>query len=455
MLVVTNPYNQETVCELALDHGKRLNKKIALARYAQERWAHTPLPERIAEVQKGLVYFRTNAETLARDITLQMGKPLTQARQEVQTCLARAEYMISIAKETLSSSVLPPNKPGAYLRIDHLPLGVIYNIAPWNYPLLTAVNLVVPALLAGNSVLLKHSPLTPLCGLHFEKAFGELAVPNLVTHLVVTNKQASLLIGNPAIHHVAFTGSVATGRSVYQKAAKELRSVGLELGGNDPAYVAEDADLQTAVANIVDGACYNAGQSCCAVERVYVHRSLYNDFIHHTKSVLEQYRLGDPLNEATTMGPLARKDAPPFLEQQVQNAIGHGARLCLGGTRGDGNFFPPTLLANVPGEAAVMQEETFGPLVPVAAVADDKEAIDCMARSRYGLTASVWTSDRERAERFAQALEVGTVYQNRCDYLEPALPWSGCRESGIGTTLSSYGFYALTRRRAIHFIPPG
>jgi acyl-CoA reductase-like NAD-dependent aldehyde dehydrogenase len=340
------------------------------------------------------------------------------------------------------------------LRIDHLPLGVIYNIVPWNYPLLTAVNVVIPALLAGNSLLLKQSPLTPLCGIHFENAFGRLPIPHLLTHLILTDQDASRLIGDPAIAHVAFTGSVATGRQVYQEAARHLRPAGLELGGNDPAYVAEDADLAMAVDNIVDGACYNAGQSCCAVERVYVHRSMYHDFIEQARSVLQQYRLGDPREEATTLGPLARKEAPPFLERQVRDAMGRGAQLAWGGAPGEGmgNFFLPTLLAGVPNDAAVMQEENFGPLMPVRAVSDDREAMVCMSETRYGLSASVWTRDRERAERFAQALQVGTIYQNRCDYLEPALPWSGCRQSGLGTTLSKYGFYPLTRRRAVHFI---
>ncbi len=454
MLVVTNPFNQQTVCALPLDRGRALDHKIALARQAFEAWSRLSLEERIVLIREGLNYFETHAEEIARDITLQMGKPIAQARQEIATFFQRAEYMISIAGETLAPSMLPPNKPGAHLRIDHLPLGLIYHIVPWNYPLLTAVNGVIPALLAGNVVLLKHSPLTPLCGVHFENAFGRLSIPNLLTHLVLSDRDASRLIGHPAIRHVAFTGSVATGRRVYRKAARHLISAGLELGGNDPAYVAQDADLAMAVENIVDGACYNAGQSCCAVERVYVHRSLYHDFIERARWVLQQYRLGDPQAETTTLGPLARKEAPTFLARQVRDAVDRGAEVCLGGTPGEGagNFFLPTLLAEVPNDAAVMQEENFGPLVPVTAVSDDREAMACMSETRYGLTASVWTRDRERAERFAQALQVGTIYQNRCDYLEPALPWSGCRESGLGTTLSKYGFYPLTRRRAVHFI---
>jgi len=455
-LKVINPYTQKVLIELPFDRGKVLEAKISGARAAYERWHRLPLEERSRRVEQGLKYFREEAEQIARDITLQIGKPLAQARNEVKGFFHRAEYMLSIAKESLAPEILPA-KPDFHLRIEHAPLGVVYNIAPWNYPLLTAVNVVVPALLAGNTVLLKHSPLTPLIGRHFEKAFGALDPPNLVTNLILTNEQASRLIGDPRINYVAFTGSVATGTKVYQQAAKRLLDVGLELGGKDPAYVAEDADLDFAVENIVDGACYNAGQSCCAVERVYVHETLYQDFVDRAKSALEQYRLGDPLDDKTTMGPLARHEALPFLEGQVKEACRRGARLLLGGQRlkkTKGNFFAPTLLADVPNEAAVMQEESFGPIVPVRAVADDDEALAMMNESRYGLTASIWTRDRERAERFAREMEVGTLFQNRCDYLDPALPWTGAKESGIGATLSRYGFYHLTRRKAIHFRTP-
>ncbi len=451
-LKLINPSNQKVLCELPLDQGKTLEKKIAGAHGAYEHWRPLSLEDRARRVEQGLKYFREHAEEIARDITLQMGKPLTQARGEVKTFFHRAEYMLSIAKETLAPEILPA-KPSFHFRIEHTPLGVVYNIAPWNYPLLTAVNVVIPALLAGNTVLLKHSPLTPLVGRHFENAFGKVNPPNLVTSLIMTNAQASRLINDPRINYIAFTGSVATGTKVYRQAARRLLDVGLELGGKDPAYVAQDADLDFTVENIVDGACYNAGQSCCAVERVYVHRTLYHDFLDRAKSLLKQYRLGDPLEERTTLGPLARREALPFLEGQVKEAVRRDARLLLGGKRlkgTRGNFFPPTLLADVPNDAKMMQEESFGPLVPVTPVADDEEALARMNDSRYGLTASIWTNDRERAERFARDLEVGTVFQNRCDYLDPALPWTGARDSGIGSTLSRYGFYHLTRRKGIH-----
>jgi acyl-CoA reductase-like NAD-dependent aldehyde dehydrogenase len=361
--------------------------------------------------------------------------------------------MLSIAAGALAPEVLP-EKEGFNRRIEHVPLGVVFNLAAWNYPLLIPVNVVVPALLAGNTVLLKHSARTPLCGLHFERAFGELAPPGLVTSIVAGHDDAARLIADPRVAHVAFTGSVAGGKAVYREAAARLLDAGLELGGKDPAYVAADADLAFAAENVVDGACYNAGQSCCAVERVYVHAAVHDEFIERALAILERYRLGDPLAEETTMGPLVSRAAVEVVERQAADALRRGARLLLGGRRPDGlpgSFFLPTLIAGVPNDAEAMQEETFGPLVPVARVASDEEALALMNDTRYGLTASVWTRDRERAERLARDLDAGTVYQNRCDYLDPALPWTGARESGLGSTLSRYGYFHLTRRKSIHF----
>jgi acyl-CoA reductase-like NAD-dependent aldehyde dehydrogenase len=452
-LKVTSPYTQETVCELPFDEGAVLERKLAAARGAFLAWRRVPLAERIERVREGVRRFRAAAAEIARDVTLQMGKPIQEARREVETCCARAEHMISIAAATLAPDVLPARE-GFHLRIEHVPLGVVLDVAAWNYPLLIPVNVVVPALLAGNAVLLKHSARTPLCGLHFERAFGALEPPGLVTNLVLTHDATARLIADERVAHVAFTGSVEGGREVYRQTARRFIDAGLELGGKDPAYVAEDADLDFAVANVVDGACYNAGQSCCAVERVYVHRRIHDAFLSGARRVLEDYRLGDPLDEATTLGPLANRSALDLLEGQVEDAVRRGARLLLGGKRVAGakaNFFPPTLLAGVPNDAEAMQEESFGPLVPVLAVTDDAEALRHMQDTRYGLTASIWTADRGRAERFAAELEAGTIYQNRCDYLDPALPWTGFRDSGKGTTLSRYGFYALTRRKGLHF----
>lgn len=452
-LKVVNPYNLRTVCEIAYAEGKALEDKVDLARRAFEIWRRLPLDQRMGRVEGGLEYFRTHREEIARDITLQMGKPIREARREVDTFFERALHMLSIAPSALSSEVLP-KKQGLVRRIVHEPLGVVLNIAAWNYPLLIPVNVVVPALLAGNIVLLKHSAKTPLCGQHFERAFGELDPPGLVTNLVLTHERTAKLVADPRIGHVAFTGSVEGGREIYREVSKRFLGVGLELGGKDPAYVAEDADLDFTAENVVDGACYNAGQSCCAVERVYVHKKLYKKFLTRAQAILKRCKMGDPLDETTTLGPLASKAALDTLKRQVEDAVHRGARVIWGGKRIEGergHFFPPTLLADVPNDAEAMQEESFGPLVPVQAVAGDDEALSRMNDTRYGLTASVWTRDSNRAERFARELAVGTVYQNRCDYLDPALPWTGVGESGFGSTLSRYGFHHLTRRKAVHF----
>jgi acyl-CoA reductase-like NAD-dependent aldehyde dehydrogenase len=452
-LKVINPYDQKPLCELPWDNDERLEKKIIAAGEVYAGWHRMALEERAIQVRRGLERFRNASETVARDLSKQMGKPIRQARNEVKGFFERAEYMLSIAKEALSPDILPA-KEGFHRRIEHAPLGLVLDIAAFNYPLLISVNVIVPALLAGNTVLLKQSPKTPLCGEQLAEAFGDLDPPHLVTHLILSNSQTSRLVQDPRINYIAFTGSVPVGKYLYRQASQRIVDMGLELGGKDPAYVAGDADLAFAAENVIDGACYNAGQSCCAVERVYVHHTLYDSFLERAKSLLEAYRMGDPLEESTTLGPLADRAALGRLEDQVKDAVKRGARLLLGGKRlkgSSGNFFPPTLLADVPNDAKVMQEESFGPIVPVKSVADDEEALACMNESRYGLSASIWTRSRERAERFARELEVGTVYQNRCDYLDPALPWSGARESGIGSTLSRYGFYHLTRRKAIHF----
>ena len=451
-LKVTSPFTQETVCELPYDDESSVERKLALAHRRFLAWRNVPLAERIDRIREGMQRLRAMAPEVAREITLQMGKPIREARREVDTCCDRAEHMISIAEDALAAEVLPA-KEGFHLRIEHAPLGVVLDLAAWNYPLLIPVNVVVPALLAGNTVLLKHSARTPLCGLRFERAFGEGDPPSLVQSLVLGHEAVARLIEDPRVAHVAFTGSVEGGREVYRRTAERFIDAGLELGGKDPAYVAEDADLDFAVENVVDGACYNAGQSCCAVERVYVHRRHHDAFLEKARKLLEVYRLGDPLDESTTMGPLASRAALDLLEGQVDDAVRRGAKLLVGGKRipGKPNFFPPTLLAGVPNDADAMQEESFGPLVPVLAVGDDREALERMGDTRYGLTASIWTADRERAERFAREIDAGTIFQNRCDYLDPALPWTGVRDSGKGSTLSRYGFYALTRRKGLHF----
>ncbi len=451
MLKVINPYDQSVYCTVAFDTPEDLDGKVRAAAGAAEQWRRVPLAERVAALEQGLNHFRNHKDTIAAEITGQMGKPITEACNELDGFFERAEHMLAIAADVLAPEILPP-KDDLHRRIEREPLGVVLDIAAWNYPLLIAVNVVIPALAAGNAVLLKHSARTPLCGRHFEAAFNPL--PGVCTNLVLSHGQTIGLVRDARVDHVSFTGSVDGGRRIHQAAAGRFVDVGLELGGKDPAYVAEDADLAFTVPNVVAGALYNAGQSCCAVERVYVHRSLYKSFLEQAVDALDSFIPGDPMDPHTTLGPLADRGALDVFDRQVRQALESGARLLAGGRRledSPGNLYLPTLLADVDNLAEVMHEESFGPLLSVRAVESDAQALAEMNASRYGLTASVWTRSRERADWFAPRLAAGTVYQNRCDYLDPGLPWSGVKDSGRGTSLSPYGYYALTRPKSIHF----
>ena len=351
-----------------------------------------------------------------------------------------------------------PSTDGITRRIQKRPLGVVLDLPAWNYPLLTAVNVVMPAVLAGNAVIVKHSPRSALCGAHFARAFQKAGGDErIVQALDCTHEACEKLVGDARVDHVVYTGSVFGGKRISTAAAGRFLHIGYELGGSDAAYVAEDADLSRAVENLVDGAMYNAGQSCCAVERVYVHAKHYDAFLQAAEPVVRAYVLGDPLNEATTMGPIAQPTHPEELEVMVRDAVRGGAKLLAGGERcnvaGRGRFFQPTLLAEARNDMRVLKDEHFGPILAVQRVASDEAALALMNDSPYGLTASVWTPDEQRAARLGNALEVGTVFMNRCDYVDPLLPWSGTGLSGRGHSLSGLGFDALTRPRALHFKP--
>ncbi len=458
MLVVDNPATGETAAEVRLVSGDRLDVIVAQARRAHRVIAAWSLDERLALCERWIAAFEAKTESIAAEITQQMGKPLAHSRGEVRGTISRARAMMALAPKRLADEVLPP-LDGFYRKIAHEPVGVVLDIAAWNYPLLIAVNVVIPAVLAGDAVLLKHSERSPLCGDAFADAFQAAGAPeHLVQSVHCTHETTAQLVAHPGVDYVCFTGSVRGGRAVQGAAAGLFKPVGLELGGKDAAYICADADLENAVANMVEGATFNAGQSCCAIERVYVDASLYDRFVDASLAHMERLVQGDPMTDGVDLGPMAQSAAIAFLESHVADARTHGARVLTGGSAysidSKGRYFQPTLIADATHSMRVMVEETFGPVLAVSSVASEQEALTRMNDSRYGLTASIWTKDLARAERLAPQLQTGTVFMNRCDYLDPYLPWVGVKDSGRGVSLSHHGFTPLTRLKSYHFRLP-
>ena len=454
-LVVDNPFTLEEAVRVPFADDASIDRLLDAAKHASRSWAKTSIAERIALCTRAVAEMEARREAIAADITRMMGKPLRQAQNELGGMVKRARHMIAIAEASLADTVLPLE--GFDRRIARVPHGVVLDLPAWNYPLLTAVNVVIPAVLAGNAVVLKHSPRSPLCADHFADAFARAGAPEgLVQALYADYPTTERIAGDARVDHVAFTGSVLGGHRIYAAAAsKRFTDVGLELGGKDGAYVAPDADFDKAVDGVVDGACYNAGQSCCAVERAYVHESLYDRFVEAALALMKQYRLGDPTAEGVNMGPIAQPWHPAFLQKQIDQARAAGAKVLLGGNAtsigGRGRFFEPTLLTDCAPSLDVMRVETFGPVLPIVKVRSDEEALALLNDSDLGLTAAIYTKDAERAARMARDLEVGTVYMNQCDTLDPALPWTGTKDSGKGASLSALGFQHLTRPKAINF----
>jgi acyl-CoA reductase-like NAD-dependent aldehyde dehydrogenase len=454
-LTVDNPFTGDAACTVELADDAKVSATLEKARGAAKRWRSTPVSERIGVCERAVAAMEAHSDSIAEDISSMMGKPFKQAQSEVKTMAGRARHMMSIAERGLADVALPP-MAGFERRIVREPLGVVLCLPAWNYPLLTAVNGVIPAVLAGNAVIVKHSPRSPLCGEHFARAFVAAHAPeSLVQALHCDHPTSERTVGDERVDHVIFTGSVFGGHRIQEAAAKHFLHATLELGGNDPAYVAPDADLAKTVENVVDGAIYNAGQSCCAVERVYVHRTVYARFVEMAEPLVRAYRIGDPVHPDTTLGPIAQPPHVQELEAYVADARAQGGKVPVGGKRtsyeGRGRFFEATLVAECKQSMRLFRQESFGPILPVCPVDSDEEALTRMNDSRLGLTASVWTRDRERASRMARALEYGTVFMNRCDYLDPALPWTGVKDSGRGVSLSHLAFESLTRPKSIHF----
>jgi acyl-CoA reductase-like NAD-dependent aldehyde dehydrogenase len=429
---------------------------LAAAKGAQRAWRRRPLAERCAQVSAALDAFEANGPAIAEEITRQIGRPIAHSPGEVGGFAERARHMLAIAGDALADLV-PPPKPGFERRIRRDPLGVVLVLAPWNYPFLTAVNAIVPALAAGNAVILKHSEQTPLAAERIAEAFAAAGLPRGVFQYLHCDHDAiARMIASPEVDFVAFTGSVEGGHAVQRAAAGRFIATGLELGGKDPAYVRADAPFEHTVENLVDGAFFNAGQSCCGIERIYVARALFPRFVEAYVAKVREYRLGDPLDPATTLGPMARARGADFVRAQSAEAVAQGARALI-----DPRAFPadakgtaylaPQVLVDVTHGMRVMSEESFGPVVGIMPVADDAEAVVRMNDSRYGLTASLWTQDLDVARALAEEIETGTVFVNRCDTLDPALAWTGVKDSGRGVTLSALGYEVLTRPKSLHF----
>jgi acyl-CoA reductase-like NAD-dependent aldehyde dehydrogenase len=451
---IVNPATGEILTEVQEADERAVADAVVRSRAAQPAWAAARLEARREIIARFRALVVERRDSLARTLTLEVGKPITQARNELAGLLPRIDFFLDEAGKVLADEVVLTSAADRLEeRIGREPLGVVANISAWNYPWYVGANVFLPALLTGNAVVYKPSELATLTGLAIADLLHEAGVPDDVFRTVVGDGRVGATLLERPIDAVCFTGSHATGVKVAAAVAPRLVKVQLELGGKDPAYVCDDVDVGAAAASVADGAFYNTGQSCCAVERVYVHADIWDGFVKAFVDTVGSYVLGDPLDERTYIGPLARREAAvALLEEQVADALGRGARVLVGGRRVErpGFFFAPTVLVQVDPGMRVMREETFGPLIGLARVASDEEAIAAMNDSEYGLTAAVYTRDRARAERLLARSDAGTAYWNCCDRVSPRLPWTGRGASGLGVTLARDGIAAFLRPKAWH-----
>jgi len=456
MLQCVSPVDGSVYAEREYASEESIARALEAAQIAAKAWKRIPFTER-ADFCSALVdAFCTIPDVHAEELARQMGRPIRYGVGEVRGFEERARCMIRLAADSLQDIALP-EKENFIRFIRREPLGVLFTIAPWNYPYLTAVNSIIPALMAGNAVVLKHSHQTPLCAERiFEAAQKAQLPPGVFQYLHLTREETARVLKSPAINAVAFTGSVAGGAEVESAAAGRFIPVGLELGGKDPAYVRADANFSHAVENLVDGAFFNSGQSCCGVERIYVHEAIFGNFVEAFAALTKEYVLGNPLDSGTTLGPMVRTAAADFVRGQIAEAKAQGARALV-----DAGLFPankegtpylaPQVLLEVDHSMRVMHEESFGPVVGIMKVRDDAEALRLMNDSTLGLTASIWSQDTAAALALGNDVEAGTVFLNRCDYLDPELAWTGVKDSGRGCTLSRLGYEQLTRPKSFHF----
>jgi acyl-CoA reductase-like NAD-dependent aldehyde dehydrogenase len=449
-LICISPVDGREYARRALAMDAEIERALEDARRAQLEWARTPLDGRCSTMLRFLAAIVALNPEVVPELAWQMGRPVRYGG-ELSSLSERVLAMVDMAPAALAPFLGETGRS-----VVRAPAGLVLVIAPWNYPFLTAANTIVPALLAGNAVILKHSAQTPLAGERFAEALRTAGLPEgLFANLFLSHEQTARLLRSGAVDHATFTGSVEGGKAVERAAAGSFTTLTLELGGKDPAYVRDDAEVAGAVESLVDGSFYNSGQSCCGVERIYVHEAVWQPFLDGFVAAASRYRLGDPLDPETSLGPMAGAKGAASVREQVRQAIEAGAsanilsQLHLGDC-GDGPYLMPQVLTDVDHSMAVMREETFGPVVGIMRVGGDEEAIRLMNDSAYGLTASIWTRDLEAAERLAPRVEAGTVFANRCDYLDPHLAWTGLKDSGRGASLGRYGFDAVTRPKSLH-----
>ncbi|MCA2012165.1 aldehyde dehydrogenase family protein [Cereibacter sphaeroides] len=425
--------------------------QAAAARAAQHAWAGRPVQERIALVRKAVAIVGQQQERMTRELALQMGRPIRYGG-EFRGFEERASYMCDIAESSLAPMVIEDNA-SVLRQIKRVPLGVVMVIAPWNYPYMTAINTIAPALIAGNTVLLKHAAQTLMVGEHLAEAFSAAGVPDDVfVTMTLDHEVTGALISGGCVDFVNFTGSVSGGRMMEGYAAGTFIGVATELGGKDPAYIRADADLDAAVDSVLDGAMFNSGQCCCGIERIYVAQEIFDAFVTKAVALVNKTILGNPLDPNTTMGPMASPRFARIVRDQIEAAVAAGATAHIAKMPTDdgGAYLTPQILTGVTHDMEIMREESFGPVVGIMPVQDDDEAIRLMNDSRYGLSASVWTADAKAAQTIGDLLDTGTVFMNRCDYLDPGLCWTGCKDTGRGAGLSVLGYHALTRPKSFH-----
>ncbi len=452
---VVSPIDESIYCECALNNEGDINDTLALAKKAQQEWKIRPIAERKEYINKFIDAFEKNKKRISEELTNQMGRPIAYTPFEVNGTIERARGMVQLADSSLVD-VLVEKKEGFNRYIKREPLGIVFVVPAWNYPFLIAINSIVPALLAGNAVVLRHSAQTPLVAERFADAFKEAGLPEgLFQYLHLSHEDTASLIEDKRVGFVAFTGSVSGGYQIQKVAAKRFIGVGLELGGKDPAYVRSDVDLDFAVENLVDGAFFNSGQSCCGIERIYVHESVYDKFVEGFVKLTKNYKLGNPLDPETTMGPVAKRSGADLVRKHIKDAVNAGAKALIDESlfpeaKENTNYLAPQVLVDVDHSMDVMYEESFGPVVGIMKVQNDEEALKLMNDSPFGLSASIWTESEEEAIKIGDKVNTGTWFMNRCDYLDPHLAWVGVKDSGRGCSLSQVGFEHLTRPKSYH-----